>query len=58
MKLTFRNFFNISKALKKQEIPSTKEAPKTVPGDGLRSLRSTTAFRVINYELYAKPVIT
>ncbi|XP_026764475.1 small integral membrane protein 8 [Galleria mellonella] len=27
------------------------------PGDGLRSLRSTTAFRVINFELYAKPNI-
>lgn len=26
------------------------------PEDGLRSLRSTTAFRVINFELYAKPV--
>lgn len=26
------------------------------PGEGLRSLRSTTAFRVINFELYAKPV--
>ncbi|XP_013144371.1 PREDICTED: small integral membrane protein 8 [Papilio polytes] len=27
------------------------------PGEGLRSLRSTTAFRVINFELYAKPNI-
>jgi hypothetical protein len=26
------------------------------PGDGLRSLRSTTMFRAINFELYAKPV--
>ncbi|EZA47714.1 hypothetical protein DMN91_012560 [Ooceraea biroi] len=25
------------------------------PGDGLRSLRSTTLFRAINFELYAKP---
>lgn len=55
MKLNFRNFFKLSNALKKQELPN-KDAPKIVPGDGLRSLRSTTAFRVINYELYAKPV--
>lgn len=55
MKLTFRNFFKTSNAFKKQEVPP-KEPPKIVPGDGLRSLRSTTAFRVINYELYAKPV--
>ncbi|KAG6453631.1 small integral membrane protein 8 [Manduca sexta] len=27
------------------------------PGDGLRSVRSTTAFRLINFELYAKPNI-
>ncbi|CAH2068518.1 unnamed protein product, partial [Iphiclides podalirius] len=27
------------------------------PGEGLSSLRSTTAFRVINFELYAKPNI-
>lgn len=26
------------------------------PGDGIRSLRSTMAFRAINFELYAKPV--
>lgn len=26
------------------------------PGEGIRSMRSTTAFRVINFELYAKPV--
>ncbi|PZC87029.1 small integral membrane protein 8 [Helicoverpa armigera] len=27
------------------------------PGEGIRSMRSTTAFRVINFELYAKPNI-
>ncbi|XP_075978998.1 small integral membrane protein 8 [Anticarsia gemmatalis] len=27
------------------------------PGDGIRSMRSSTAFKVINYELYAKPNI-
>lgn len=26
------------------------------PGEGISSMRSTTAFRVINFELYAKPV--
>lgn len=26
------------------------------PGEGIRSLKSSTAFRVINFELYAKPV--
>lgn len=28
---------------------------KSQPGDGIRSMRSSYAFRVINYELYAKP---
>ncbi|XP_011644253.1 small integral membrane protein 8 [Pogonomyrmex barbatus] len=32
-----------------------KNTRKTTPGDGLRSLRSTTLFRVINFELYTKP---
>ncbi|KAL0850251.1 hypothetical protein ABMA28_012097 [Loxostege sticticalis] len=27
------------------------------PGEGIRSLKSSTAFRVINFELYAKPNI-
>lgn len=26
------------------------------PGDGIRSMRSTSVFRVVNFELYAKPV--
>ncbi|XP_055377229.1 small integral membrane protein 8 [Condylostylus longicornis] len=25
------------------------------PGDGIRSLRTSTAFRALNFELYAKP---
>jgi len=29
---------------------------ETTPGDGLRSLRSTTLFRAVNFELYVKPV--
>jgi len=35
-------------------LMSDKKAP--APGDGLRSLRSTGVFRVVNFELYAKPV--
>lgn len=30
--------------------------PQHQPGSGIRSMRSTTAFRAINFELYAKPV--
>ncbi|CAG9783065.1 unnamed protein product [Diatraea saccharalis] len=30
---------------------------KPKPGEGIRSMQSTTAFRVINFELYAKPNI-
>lgn len=26
------------------------------PGEGIRSMKSTMAFRAINFELYAKPV--
>lgn len=26
------------------------------PGDGLRSVRTTTLFRAVNFELYTKPV--
>lgn len=26
------------------------------PGEGIRSMRSTTLFRAVNFELYAKPV--
>ncbi|KOC60968.1 UPF0708 protein C6orf162 like protein [Habropoda laboriosa] len=32
-----------------------KKKHESTPGDGLRSLRSTSLFRTINYELYAKP---
>lgn len=28
---------------------------KSAPGDGIRSLKSSYAFRLINYELYVKP---
>lgn len=33
-----------------------KKNEKVIPGDGLRSLKSTMLFRAINYELYVKPV--
>lgn len=32
---------------------SKKNEP--APGDGLRSMKTTTLFRAVNYELYAKP---
>lgn len=35
---------------------SEPQKPEAGPGDGLRSVRTTTLFRVVNYELYAKPV--
>ncbi|XP_049887484.1 small integral membrane protein 8 [Pectinophora gossypiella] len=33
------------------------KTPTEKPGEGIRSMRSSTAFRVINFELYAKPNI-
>lgn len=39
------------------EKPVDKNASSDYkPGEGIRSMRSTTAFRAINFELYAKPV--
>lgn len=35
-------------------LNTAKETRKPLPGEGLQSLRSTYAFRLINYELYAK----
>lgn len=32
-----------------------KNTRDATPGDGLRSLRSTTLFRAVNFELYVKP---
>lgn len=32
-----------------------KQARKPLPGEGIQSMRSTLGFRIINYELYAKP---
>jgi hypothetical protein len=30
---------------------------QTAPGDGIRSLKTSRVFRIINFELYSKPVI-
>ncbi|CRK99033.1 CLUMA_CG011934, isoform A [Clunio marinus] len=40
----------------KNEPPNITER-KAAPGDGIRSMKSTWAFRTINFELYAKPNI-
>lgn len=32
-----------------------EEPKKAAPGEGIRSMRATYAFRAINFELYAKP---
>jgi len=34
------------------------EGKQQSPGDGIRSMRSTGVFRLINFELYTKPVGT
>lgn len=40
----------------KNDVKVKAEKPiEARPGDGIRSMRSTYAFRMINYELYAKP---
>lgn len=36
--------------------PIAQNAAVNNPGDGIRSMRSSTLFRVTNFELYAKPV--
>ena len=37
---------------------SENEKSKHNPGEGIRSVRTTNVFRVVNFELYAKPVIS
>nr|CAI5818557.1 unnamed protein product [Callosobruchus analis] len=32
-----------------------QEKKQSAPGDGLRSVRTTTLFRAVNFELYTKP---
>uniref|UniRef100_A0A1L8D9N1 Small integral membrane protein 8 n=1 Tax=Nyssomyia neivai TaxID=330878 RepID=A0A1L8D9N1_9DIPT len=35
---------------------SEKKGPaEAAPGDGIRSMRTTSLFRAVNFELYAKP---
>lgn len=36
--------------------PEVDKPPQHRPGEGIRSMRSTTLFRAVNFELYAKPV--
>lgn len=38
------------------QIPQSDKKPQYQPGEGIRSMRSTTLFRAVNFELYAKPV--
>lgn len=40
----------------KPEPKPAEKPPTHQPGDGIRSMRSTTLFRAVNFELYAKPV--
>lgn len=40
----------------KPESKPAEKPPTHQPGDGIRSMRSTTLFRAVNFELYAKPV--
>lgn len=35
--------------------PKAATEKKAAPGEGIRSMRATYAFRAINFELYAKP---
>lgn len=37
------------------KINIAQEPIKAAPGDGIRSMKATYAFRAINFELYAKP---
>lgn len=37
------------------KIKVPEEPRKAAPGEGIRSMRATYAFRAINFELYAKP---
>ena len=34
----------------------TADPPTSKPGEGIRSIRTTNLFQIINFELYAKPV--
>ncbi|XP_012525992.1 small integral membrane protein 8 [Monomorium pharaonis] len=54
--LTFRCFkINGKQEIRLIDNTMNKNTRETTPGDGLRSLRSTTLFRAVNFELYVKP---
>ena len=36
--------------------PSSEKGSNVQAGDGLRSLRTTSVFKAVNFELYVKPV--
>lgn len=46
---------NITNKSNDKPIKELNETRKPQPGEGIRSMRSSYAFRLINYELYAKP---
>lgn len=38
------------------KVPQPEKPQQHQPGEGIRSMKSTTLFRAVNFELYAKPV--
>ena len=36
--------------------PPPPPPPDSAPGDGLRSMKTSAAFRALNFELYTRPV--
>ena len=40
---------------KPKPLPAVAEQKTTEAGDGIRSLQTSTVFRAVNFELYAKP---
>lgn len=38
------------------EAGSNKKVDPAAPGEGIRSLQTSSIFRAVNFELYAKPV--
>jgi len=38
------------------KAPPSANGTTSNPGEGIRSMRSSTLFRITNFELYAKPV--
>lgn len=48
-------------AINQQQPEKGRSAPSEnrphVPGEGIRSMKTSNVFRAVNFELYAKPVI-